>query len=80
MKILVGGIVAVILGVVGLIVWWPEFWQVLKGTIPILLIFGGVLGIYLGIEDVRMSASTKKEETEKKPTSPAAPSNLQDKK
>ena len=67
MKILVGGIVAVILGVVGLIVWWPEFCQVLKGIIPILLIIGGILGIYLGIEDIKISSSSKKEETEKKP-------------
>ena len=67
MKILVGGIVAVILGVVGLIVWWPELWQVLKGIIPILLVIGGALGIYLGIEDVKTSSSSKKEETEKKP-------------
>ena len=67
MKILVGGIVAVILGVVGLIVWWPEFWQVLKGIIPILLIIGGALGIYLGTEEVKTSSSSKKEESEKKP-------------
>ena len=66
MKILVGGIVAVILGAVGLIVWWPEFWQILKGTIPILLIIGGALGIYLGIEEVKTSSSSKKEESEKK--------------
>jgi len=74
MKILVGGIVAVILGVVGLIVWWPEFWQVLKGVIPILLVVGGVLGIYLGIEDLKSSSSSKKEETEKKPAPPGVPS------
>ena len=67
MKILVGGIAALILGVVGLILWWPEFWQVLKGVIPILLVVGGLLGIYLGIEDVKTSPSSKKEETEKKP-------------
>ena len=70
MKILVGGIVAVILGVVGLIVWCPEFWQILKGSIPIILVIGGVLGIYLGIEDVKTSSSSKKEETEKKPAPP----------
>ena len=74
MKILVGGIVAVILGVVGLIVWWPDFWQVLRGSIPILLVIGGVLGIYLGIEDVRTSSSSKKEESGKEPAPPGAPS------
>jgi len=67
MKILVGGIVALILGVAGLILWWADFLQVLKGAIPILLLIGGVLGIYLGIEDVKTLSSSKKEETEKKP-------------
>ena len=67
MKILVGGIIAVVPGVVGLIVWWADFLQVLRGAIPILLLIGGVLGIYLGIEDVKTLSSSKKEETEKKP-------------
>jgi len=66
MKILVGGIVAMVIGVVGLIAWWPEFWQVLKGVIPIILIIGGILGIYLGIEEVKTSSPSKKEEGEKK--------------
>ena len=66
MKILVGGIIAVVLGVVGLIVWWADFLLVLKGAIPIILLIGGVLGIYLGIEDVKTLSSSKKEETEKK--------------
>jgi len=66
MKILVGGVVALILGVVGLIVWWADFLLVLKGAIPIILLIGGVLGIYLGIEDVKTLSSSKKEETEKK--------------
>ena len=74
MKILVGGIVAVVLGVVGLILWWTEFLQILKGAIPILLVLGGILGIYLGIEDVKTSSSAKKEESEKKPASPGTPS------
>ena len=66
MKILVGGIIAVVFGVVGLIVWWADFLLVLKGAIPIILLIGGVLGIYLGIEDVKTLSSSKKEETEKK--------------
>ncbi len=66
MKILVGGIVAVILGAVGLLAWWSEFWQVLKGVIPIILIIGGVVGIYLGIEGLKNSFPSKREEGEKK--------------
>jgi threonine/homoserine/homoserine lactone efflux protein len=65
MKILLGGIVAVILGVVGLIAWWVDFLAVLKGMIPILLIFGGALAIYLGIEDVKTTAASQEEEAKK---------------
>ena len=68
MKILLGGIVAVIIGVVGLIAWWVDFLEVLKGIIPIILVLGGALAIYLGIEDVKTSVSSKEEETKKEST------------
>jgi uncharacterized membrane protein len=66
MKILLGGIVALIIGVVGLIAWWADFLEVLKGVIPILLILGGALAIYLGMEEVRTPSSTKEAEIQKK--------------
>jgi hypothetical protein len=71
MKILLGGIVALIIGIVGLIGWWADFLLVLKGVIPILLVLGGALAIYLGIEEVKTAAPAKEEpaaqvETEKK--------------
>jgi len=62
MKILLGGIVALIIGIVGLIGWWADFMLVLKGVIPILLVLGGALAVYLGIEEVK-TESPKKEET-----------------
>jgi len=65
MKILLGGIVAVIIGVVGLIAWWVNFLGVLKGMIPIILLLGGALAIYLGIEDVKTTASSQEEEAKK---------------
>jgi hypothetical protein len=68
MKILLGGIGALILGVAGLIVWWVPFFLILKGIIPIILILGGALAVYLGIEDVKTSSSSAKEETPKEPT------------
>jgi len=61
MKILLGGIVALIIGIVGLIGWWADFLLVLKGVIPILLVLGGALAIYLGIEEVKTSAPAKEE-------------------
>lgn len=68
MKILLGGIVAVIVGIVGLVFWWSDFLEVLKGIIPIILVLGGALAIYLGIEDVKTATSTPPApEEEKKP-------------
>lgn len=65
MKILLGGIVAVIVGVIGLIAWWTPFLEILKGAVPIILVLGGALAIYLGIEDIKTSASIKEEEPKK---------------
>jgi len=63
MKILLGGIVALIIGVLGLIGWWEEFLRLLTGGIPIILALGGGLAIYLGIEDIKTrSAGTAPEE------------------
>jgi hypothetical protein len=68
MKILLGGIVAVIIGIIGLIAWWADFLEVLKGIIPIILVLGGALAIYLGIEDVKTASATPPPpEEEKKP-------------
>ncbi|MBP1715370.1 MAG: uncharacterized protein H6Q42_3573 [Deltaproteobacteria bacterium] len=67
MKILLGGIVALVLGVIGLIIWFFDFLMILKGMIPIALILGGALAIYLGIEDIKTSASSE-EETPPAPT------------
>jgi disulfide bond formation protein DsbB len=61
MKILLGGIAALVLGVIGLIIWFFDFLMILKGLVPIALILGGALAIYLGIEDIKTSASTEEE-------------------
>jgi len=71
MKILLGGIVALIIGIVGLVGWWGDFVLILKGIIPILLVLGGALAIYLGIEEVKTESPAKEQaapqaETEKK--------------
>ena len=69
MKILLGGIAALVLGVIGLIIWFFDFLMILKGMIPIALILGGALAIYLGIEDIKTSASGE-EETPPSPSTP----------
>jgi hypothetical protein len=53
MKTLIGGAVAAALGLIGLAVWWGEFLMVLTGVIPIMLLLGGALAIYLGFDELK---------------------------
>ena len=50
MSLFIGGIVSVILGVIGFSFWWNDLIIILKGGIPILLILGGVLAVYVGLD------------------------------
>lgn len=50
---LISGLVAVILGLIGIILWWSQFLNLLAGGIPFLLLLGGVLAIYLGYEEAK---------------------------
>ncbi len=65
MKILLGGIVALIIGVVGLVFWWFEFLRVSKGVVPIIFVLGGALAIYLGIEDIKTTTASPISEEKK---------------
>ncbi len=53
MKILIGGLVAAILGIVGIVVFWKDFLTILAGGVPLLLLLFGALAVYLGFEEVR---------------------------
>jgi hypothetical protein len=53
MGVFVGGIVAAVLGVILLIVWWVPFLQLLAGALPIMLLFGGAIAAYLGFDEVK---------------------------
>jgi hypothetical protein len=63
---LIGGLVALFLGIVGLAVWWGYFLTVLKGAIPILLFIGGIIAIYGGGTAIKDKMEAGKEEIEKK--------------
>ena len=60
MKTLIGGAVAAVLGLIGLSVWFREFLQLLAGAIPIMLLLGGGLALYLGFDELK--DTWKKEE------------------
>ena len=55
MKTLIGGAVAAVFGLIGLTVWFPAFLQLLAGAIPIMLLLGGGLAIYLGFDELKDS-------------------------
>jgi len=55
MKTLIGGAIAVLLGVVGLAVWFGEFLNLLAGCIPPVLLLGGGLALYLGFDELKDS-------------------------
>ncbi len=50
MKTMIAGSIAVILGLVGFSFFFPSFLTFLAGTVPLLLILGGALTIYLNYE------------------------------
>jgi len=53
MVALIGGLAAIVLGIIGLIGWWDAFIYLLKGVIPLVLLLGGALAAYLGMEELK---------------------------
>ena len=64
MAALLGGLASLILGIIGIIVWWGYFVKALAAGIPIMLILGGALATYLGIEEWKDKRNAKKLEEE----------------
>jgi threonine/homoserine/homoserine lactone efflux protein len=64
MAALFGGVLALILGVIGIIIFWAYFVKLLAAAIPVLLILGGALATYLGIEEWKDKRSAEKVEDE----------------
>jgi len=69
MKTLIGGAVAAVLGIIGLVIWWKPFLQLLAGAIPVMLLAGGALAIYLGFDELK--DTWKKEEPVAEPSVPS---------
>jgi len=63
MKTLIGGSIAAILGCIGIIAWFPQFLTVVAGTIPIMLLLGGALAIYLGVDELKDTWTNEETET-----------------
>ena len=59
MAALAGGIAALVLGIIGIIIWWGEFIDILLGGVPVMLILGGALAAYLGFEEIKDKKTTE---------------------
>ena len=61
MGALIGGIIAALLGVWGLVGWWDMFLKGLKAAVPVMLLVGGIIAIAAGISDIKDRLEEKKE-------------------
>jgi small neutral amino acid transporter SnatA (MarC family) len=61
LSVIIGTAVAV-LGLVGLFAWIGDFLVVLKGSVPIFLIFGGAIAVIAGVSEIKDELAAKKEE------------------
>jgi len=50
---LIGGAIAAVLGLIGLSIWFGEFLEVVAGVLPIILLLGGGLALYLGFDELK---------------------------
>lgn len=44
--------------------WWPEVIQFLKGGVPIMAVFIGLISFFVGIADIKDKIESKREEEE----------------
>jgi hypothetical protein len=56
------GVVITLLGVLGLAGWWNDFITILKGSLPVILIFSGIIAVIAGASELQEKLGAKKEE------------------
>ncbi|MFQ6104244.1 MAG: hypothetical protein ACE5OP_08120 [Candidatus Glassbacteria bacterium] len=53
----IGGVIAILIGIMGLVSWWSDFITLLKGTLPLLLILCGAVALVFGISEMRAQST-----------------------
>ncbi|HOI93661.1 MAG TPA: hypothetical protein PK250_03050 [Syntrophobacter fumaroxidans] len=53
MKVFVGGVAAAFLGLIGVIAFSGQFFNLIAGAIPLVLLLGGAMAAYLGYDEVK---------------------------
>lgn len=69
MSVLIGGGISVMLGLVLVVFWYKQFLALVMGAVPVLLIMGGALAVYVGLDElkdkIRETQEKEKEELNK---------------
>lgn len=61
-----GGIISIFIGIWGIVNWWWSFVELLKGSVPLILLLGGLAAFFAGMSEIRDAAQAKKEEKKEK--------------
>jgi len=64
MSLLVGGAVAAVLGLIGFFFWWTDFITIIKGGVPIMLLLGGILAVYIGFDEIQDKLQEERQKQE----------------
>lgn len=62
MFIIIGGVLAAILGIIGIVAWWSDFLLMLRGLVPIVVALGGLIAIWAGIDEIKTNREWEREE------------------
>ncbi|MDP3730323.1 MAG: hypothetical protein Q8R14_02210 [Candidatus Omnitrophota bacterium] len=54
------GVIAVLLGLKGLISWWGDLLTVLRGSLPLVFILGGAIAVIAAFSEIKDEISSKK--------------------
>ncbi|MCM8764486.1 MAG: hypothetical protein NC830_03895 [Candidatus Omnitrophica bacterium] len=66
MGALIGGIIAVVVGVIGIVNWWDLFVKGLKAAVPFFILLVGAIAIAAGISDIKDRIEEQKEKEKAK--------------
>ena len=64
MILLMGGAVSAVLGLIGMVVFRRDFLVLIQGGLPLLLLLGGMLAAYLGVDDIQTKLREEREKQE----------------
>jgi hypothetical protein len=64
MTLLMAGAISAVFGLVGLIVWIQDFIILVKGGLPVILLLGGIIAVYIGFDEIQSKLREEREKQE----------------